>query len=229
MPTVTPAAAAAASGPRPKRRYSWYLKCRAVGPVAACFQQRRRAAHDAGVDRPHHERPEPRIEIGVAMRRHRVGMLGRVARRGARRVEQEGVGEQPVLPGLHQVERRCQRAAVETAAHRMAGLDAHALLAVLSTDRLGDQPRTEIRRHRVEPAARDDARAVARGLRVMAIDQPAHPGRFAGDVDVVGAVRHAGRDERAAIQGERAGRAQHHGGLAGQRVQRLSGLPHRPR
>ena len=104
MPTLI--ASRGRSGQRPRADAQIFLvsEVRTKGGVAARPEQRSRAANDAGVDRPHHERPNPRIEIGVTMRSHRVGMFALVARYGARRIEQERVGEQPVLASFYCIE-----------------------------------------------------------------------------------------------------------------------------
>ena len=71
------------------------------------------------------------------------------------------------------------------------------------------QQRAEIRGDRIEPAARDDARAARRRRRVIAAGDLSHPRRLAGDVDVVRAETHAGVHHRRAIERKRARGAEH--------------------
>ena len=88
-------------------------------------------------------------------------------------------------------------------------------------DRARDEPGAEVRGHGVEAAARHDARAVGRRARVVPIDQPPHPRRLAGDVDIVRAVRDAGVDQRVAVQRERPRGAQHDARVGGERAERV--------
>ena len=59
--------------------------------VPAVSQQRRTAAHDPGIDRPHHEGTEPGLEIAIEHRQHGVGMVARVVRTRPVGIEQERI------------------------------------------------------------------------------------------------------------------------------------------
>jgi len=67
------------------------VEVRAVGGVAGRGQQRGAASHDARVDRAHDERPDPGIEVGVEVRRDRIGMLAGARRHRPRRIEQKRI------------------------------------------------------------------------------------------------------------------------------------------
>ena len=98
-----------------------------------------------------------------------------------------------------------------------ATFDAGASLAIARQHGLTGQARAEFRRYGVKAAKRDDACALVPRDGIVAVDHVAHPGRLAGDVDIVGAMAHAGRHQLAAIQRKWPRRAQHHAGVFSQR------------
>ena len=81
------------------------------------------------------------------------------------------------------------------------------------------EPRPVIGRNGIEAAARDDARAVGRRLRMMAVDQAPNPRRFPGDIAIMSAVADARLDQLGPIQAERPGSRGHHAGLRSQTIQ----------
>jgi hypothetical protein len=94
-----------------------------------------------------------------------------------------------------------QGASVESSAHFEKGFHG----SRFGAQSLRNEHGSEVGGDGIESAAGDDAGSFGLGFFVIAIDQGAHPGGFAGDIDVMGAEADAGVYESGAVDGEGAG------------------------
>jgi len=118
--------------------------------------------------------------IGVASRRSKAGVIGRV--------EQQDVGRYRERPRLAQIEHGCKGAAVEPTAHLVGRTDAPCWLAKALAQLVDAAQRAQVGRYRVEATAWNQPRSAGRCRLVKPVDQAAHPEDLTCDVEVIDSV-----------------------------------------
>ena len=197
-------------------------------PAAICpVLQGVAAAHHAGVDPGHGERPGPHTQLTVVPGPARVTLVAQVGFGGAVGAESIRVLGHPAAlragPNLVLLARhRRQRPAADPAPQR--GHDQRGVLQVAGLIGAGGlmQPQhSQVGGNRVESAAVHDPGTRAGGDVVAAVDAVPDEQYLPGQVRVVGARLGAGLDQRKPLGAVGAHRAYHHPGRLGQRGHRF--------
>ena len=194
----------------------------AVGPVLQGIA----AAHHAGVDPGHGERPGPHPQTAVIPGPVQVTLVAEVGFGRAIGAERVGIVGHPAAlragPDLGLLaHHRRQRPAADTAPqcrHHQGGV-----LQVTGVIGAGGQVQAQdpqIGRNRVEPAAVHDPRARGCGDVVAAVDAVPDEQHLTGQVRVVGAGLGAGLNQREPLGAVGPHGGHHHAGRPGQRRQR---------